>query len=86
MKLKIGFLFLLSLIFFGYSQSAQLTGRISSYFNSYQIQDLYTQEKTSYLRAYQSFIFDLNQIGINTLSIHTYFRSTTDFALTPTTS
>lgn len=79
MKRNIILVFLLSLILLKTGSALELRSNISTYFNSYQTQDLYTEEKTSYLRAYQSFRFDLNQIGTKTLSFHTYFRSTTDF-------
>ncbi|MDH4223882.1 MAG: hypothetical protein OEV55_10140, partial [candidate division Zixibacteria bacterium] len=79
MKLKIFFTLFLSLILFRYTQAVELVSSISSYFNTYQTQDLYSGEKTSYLRAYQSFRFDLNRIGTEDLSFHTYFRSTTEF-------
>jgi hypothetical protein len=69
---------LLSLFIFKGGQAVELKANISSHFNSYQTQDLYTEEKTSYLRAYQSFRFDLTEIGTKDLSFHTYFRSTTD--------
>jgi len=71
--------FLLALTLFKQSLAVELRSNISTYFNSYQTQDLYTEEKTSYFRAYQSFRFDLKQIGTKNLSFHTYFRSTTDF-------
>ncbi|MFH0930799.1 MAG: hypothetical protein V1890_02530 [Candidatus Zixiibacteriota bacterium] len=79
MKRGISIVIFLSLVLFKQSLAGELKGNISTYFNSYQTQDLYTEEKTSYFRAYQSFRFDLNQIGTKTLSFHTYFRSTTDF-------
>ncbi|MDP3025236.1 MAG: hypothetical protein Q8O10_06845 [candidate division Zixibacteria bacterium] len=79
MKRKIILTLVLSLSLWRYGSAVELKSNITTYFNSYQTQDLYTEEKTSYLRAYQSFRFDLNQIGIKNLSVHTYFRSTTDF-------
>lgn len=79
MKRKIVLFLILSLAIFKIGQAVELKSNISTYFNSYQTQDLYTEEKTSYFRAYQSFQFDLNQIGTKNLSFHTYFRSTTDF-------
>ncbi len=69
---------LLSLFIFKNGQAVELKANISTCFNSYQTQDLYTEEKTSYLRAYQSFRFDLTELGTKDLSFHTYFRSTTD--------
>jgi hypothetical protein len=79
MKRKIALTLLLTLVFLRVVSGTELKTNISTYFNSYQTQDLYTEEKTSFLRAYQSFQFDLNQIGTKNLSFHTYFRSTTDF-------
>ncbi|MCJ7498119.1 MAG: hypothetical protein MUO78_08310 [candidate division Zixibacteria bacterium] len=79
MKRKTILVFILSLILFKSSSATELKSNISTYFNSYQTRDLYTEEKTSYFRAYQSFRFDLNQIGTKNLYFHTYFRSTTDF-------
>lgn len=79
MKIKTGFLILFTLILFQKISATELKSNITTYFNSYQTQDLYTEEKTSFLRAYQSFQFDLNQMGTKNLSFHTYFRSTTDF-------
>ncbi len=70
---------LLSLLLFKSSSAIELKSSVSTYFNSYQTRDLYTEGKTSYFRAYQSFRFDLSQIGTKTISFHTYFRSTTDF-------
>ena len=79
MKRKIILTLVLSLSLWRYGSTVELKSNITTYFNSYQTQDLYTEEKTSFLRAFQSFQFDLNQIGTKTLSFHTYFRSTTDF-------
>jgi len=79
MKQKVVLVLILSLAIFKLGQAVELKSNITTYFNSYQTQDLYTEEKTSFLRAYQSFQFDLNQIGTKNLSFHTYFRSTTDF-------
>jgi len=79
MKRKIILTLVLSLSLWRYGSTVELKSNITTYFNSYQTQDLYTGEKTSFLRAYQSFKFDLNQIGTKNLSVHTYFRSTTDF-------
>jgi hypothetical protein len=79
MKRKTILVFILSLILFKSSFTAELKSNISTSFNSYQTRDLYTEGKTTYLRAYQSFRFDLNQIGTKNISFHTYFRSTTDF-------
>jgi hypothetical protein len=80
MKQKVVLFLVLSLVIFKLGRTVELKSNISTYFNSYQTEDLYTEEKTSYLRAYQSFQFDLNQIGTKNLSFHTYFRSTTDFS------
>jgi hypothetical protein len=79
MRRKIVLFLILSLAIFKIGQAVELKSNISTYFNSYQTQDLYTEDKTSFLRAYQSFQFDVNQIGTKNLSFHTYFRSTTDF-------
>jgi len=79
MKRKTILVFILSLILFKSSSATELKSNISTYFNSYQTRDLYTEEKTTYLRAYQSFRFDLSQIGTKNFSFHTYSRSTTDF-------
>lgn len=79
MKGKIILIFFSSLILLKPVAATELRSNITTYFNSYQTQDLYTEEKTSYFRAYQSFRFDLNQIGTKDLSFHTYFRSTSDF-------
>jgi len=79
MKRIIALTLLLTLVLLRVVSGTELKTNISTYFNSYQTQDLYTEEKTSFLRAYQSFQFDLNQIGTKDLSAHTYFRSTTDF-------
>jgi hypothetical protein len=79
MKRKTILVFILSLILFKSSFTAELKSNISTSFNSYQTRDLYTEGKTTYLRAYQSFRFDLNQIGTKNISFHTYFRSTADF-------
>ncbi|HVP37344.1 MAG TPA: hypothetical protein VMT04_10140 [Terriglobales bacterium] len=80
MRQRIVIVLLLSLAIFRFGRAVELKSNISTYFNSYQTEDLYTQEKTDFLRAYQSFQFDLNQIGTKDLSFHTYFRSTTDFS------
>ncbi len=79
MKRKIALTFLLTLVLFGISSAVELKTNITTYFNAYQTQPLDSTEKTSFLRAYQSFQFDLNRIGTKNLSVHTYFRSTTDF-------
>jgi hypothetical protein len=79
MKQKAILILLLGFSLFKLGSATELKSNITTYFNSYQTQDLYTEEKTSYFRAYQSFRFDLNQIGTKDLSFHTYFRSTTDF-------
>ncbi len=80
LKIYIIFLYFVIISFFPFNEmhSQVLTGRVSSYIYSWQVQDQQSGS-SKHLRWYQTLVMNTKNIGSSNISLHTNMRYTKDF-------